>query len=1053
MAYDIGPKIGVEGEQAFRDSLKAVNEQIKALGAEMASVTAAFSKGGDAEEAAAAKNDVLGRSAAAAVQKLMLLDSQLGTQREKLRALGTALEEAKAQFGANSAEAVKAQNAYNRQSAAVSKLERDYHQTTAQVRNMENAMEDTGDAMDGAGEKASRFGDMLKANLASELITGALRAGAEAVRELGAALADVTKDAVGAYGSYEQLLGGVETLFGAGGKSVEGYAEEVGKSVEEAQGEYDALMAAQNAVLANADSAYNRAGLSANAYMETVTGFAASLIQSLGGDTQKAAEMADVALTDMADNANKMGTSMESIQHAYQGFARGQFTMLDNLKLGYGGTKEEMERLLKDAQAISGVEYDISSYADMVSAIHVIQEEMGITGTTAAEAATTIEGSTAAMKAAWANLLVGLADDSADMDTLMANFVSSAETAAGNLLPRMKTVLQGVGPLIGELGPELAEQIAALAPELLPAAYEIAGGLVSGLASGLSEAGPALGPAAKDILKELAGDLVDLAPELGPAGAEVLLALAEGITDNGGEIVEVGTDLILGLAEGLIDAVPVLLENGPEIVGKLALALGKAGLKLSEAGGELGLKLLVGLVESIPKILTFPREVGKEILAGMKEQGPEFVQMGKDMALGMVEGLKNAGAALIQSGKDLAKDLVDSVKGFLGIHSPSTLFKEEIGENIALGVAEGIDTKANKAVKAADQLAKDVYSRSKEWADRQTKYMELSYTEQIGLWRTIQGQFIAESRQYAQAEEKIFDLREKALSDYKKQWEDYEKELQKGTEKILSWYGLFDEVPERQKVSGEALLENLRGQVEDIAGFFDKLSVLAEREGVGRALVEEIQAMGPSAMAELDALLALSDEKLSEYAALFEEKQGVAEQYAAIDLSGMRQSLTELGTELAEQLEMDMDELYRLCGQEAPEIGFSFAQMVAEGIESGLAEVHQAAWSIGSAAAEAVRSGMGNAFSLGGWDFLGTVGNQMSAAFGQFQVQVNGGGQEEAAASLLTEAVNAMAAMVGSLQIPAEITITTRDGIELARAFLPDIRTADRETPEVKSDV
>ena len=318
MAYDIGPKIGVEGEKAFRDSLKAVNEQIKALGAEMASVTAAFSKGGDAEEAAAAKNDVLGRSAAAAAQKLTLLDSQLGTQREKLRALGTALEEAKAQFGANSAEAVKAQNAYNRQSAAVSKLERDYHQTTAQVRNMENAMKDTGDAMkdtgdamkdtgdamDGAGEKASRFGDMLKANLASELITGALRAGAEVVRELGAALADVTKDAVGAYGSYEQLLGGVETLFGAGGKSVEDYAKEVGKSVDEARGEYDALMAAQNAVLANADSAYNRAGLSANEYMETVTGFAASLIQSLGGDTQKAAGLAHDAVEYMADNAD-----------------------------------------------------------------------------------------------------------------------------------------------------------------------------------------------------------------------------------------------------------------------------------------------------------------------------------------------------------------------------------------------------------------------------------------------------------------------------------------------------------------------------------------------------------------------------------------------------------------------------------------------------------------------------------------------------------------------------------------------------------------------------
>lgn len=1040
MAYDIGPKIGVDGEKAFRDSLRAVNEQIKALGAEMSSVTAAFAKSENAEEALAAKNDVLSRSTAAAAQKLTLLDSQLGTQREKLQRLAAALEEAKTQFGANSAEAVKAQNAYNRQSTAVSKLERDYYQTTAQLREMENAVDENADAMEDAGEKTSRFGELLKANLASELITGALRAAAEAARELGAALVDVTRDAVEGFGSYEQLIGGVETLFGAGGKSVDQYADEVGKSVEEVQGEYDALMSAQNAVLDNANSAYSRAGLSANEYMETVTGSAAALIQSLGGDTGKAAELADQALTDMADNANKMGSSMESIQTAYQGFSRGQFTMLDNLKLGYGGTKEEMERLLKDAQAISGVEYDISSYADMVSAIHVIQTEMGITGTTAAEAATTIQGSTAAMQAAWANLLVGLADENADMDTLVTNFVSSAETAAANLLPRIRTVLQGVGPLIGELG-----------PELLPAAYEIAGGLVSGLASGLAEAGPALGPAAKEILGELAGDLVDLAPELGPAAAEVVLSLVEGLTDNSGEIIEVGADLILGLAEGLIGAVPVLLERGPEIVGKLALSLGKAAFRLTEAGGELGLKLLAGLVESIPKLLTFPVEAGRELLAGLKEQGPEFVQMGKDMALGMVEGLKNAGAALIQSGKDLAKDLVDSVKGFLGIHSPSTLFKEEVGENIALGVAEGIDTKASKAVKAADQLAKDVYSRSKEWADRQSKYMELSYTEQIALWRTIQGQFIAESKQYAQAEEKIFDLREKALDDYKKQWENYEKELEKGTEKILGWYGVFDEVPQRQKVAGEDLLENLRGQVEDIAGFFDKLAVLAEREGVGQALVEEIEAMGPSAMAELDALLSLSDEKLSEYAALFEEKQEAAERYAAIDLSDMRRELTATGVSLAEQLELDAEELRRLCGQEAPEIGFSFARLLSDGIESGMEEVHRAAWSLGNAAAEAVRAGMGEALS--GGDFLGGVGSRMSNAFGQFSVPVNGGGQEEAMASMLSEAVNAMAALVNTAPVPAEVVIQTRDKLEIARAFVPDIRAADRETPEVKSDI
>lgn len=253
----------------------------------------------------------------------------------------------------------------------------------------------------------------------------------------GAAISGLVGLAVNGYADYEQLVGGVETLFGAGGNSIEDYAKSVGKSVDAVKGDYGKLMEAQSLVMKNANDAYKTAGLSANDYMETVTGFAAALKQSLGGDTVKAAKKADVALTDMADNSNKMGTDMESIQYAYQGFAKQNYTMLDNLKIGYGGTKEEMQRLLKDAQKLTGQKYDLSSYADIVDAIHAVQTELGITGTTAKEASTTIQGSVNAMKSAWSNFVAGMADPDQDSSQLVNNLVNSVVTVVKNIVPRI----------------------------------------------------------------------------------------------------------------------------------------------------------------------------------------------------------------------------------------------------------------------------------------------------------------------------------------------------------------------------------------------------------------------------------------------------------------------------------------------------------------------------------------------------------------------------------------------------------------------------------------
>lgn len=303
-----------------------------------------------------------------------------------------------------------------------------------------------------------------------------------------AAMGALMKSSIENYADYEQLIGGVETLFGTSAESAAEFvksAREMGKSAQEALKEFSELPSAADTVIQYAAEAYKTAGLSANEYMETVTSFSASLLQSVGGDTVKAAEIANMAITDMSDNANKMGSDMSTIQNAYQGFAKQNYTMLDNLKLGYGGTKEEMQRLLEDATALSGVEYNLESYADVVDAIHVIQDEMGITGTTAKEASTTISGSIATMKAAWTNFLTGMADDTQDFDSLLGNVVDSVVTVVGNLIPRIQILLprliEGLTLLTESLIPEIPGLVTAILPGILEGAVALLGGLIEAL--------------------------------------------------------------------------------------------------------------------------------------------------------------------------------------------------------------------------------------------------------------------------------------------------------------------------------------------------------------------------------------------------------------------------------------------------------------------------------------------------------------------------------------------------------------------------------------------
>ena len=504
MAADIGPKIGIDGEKEFRESLRAMGQQLKTLGTEMKAVTSAFDVDNDSQKKLAAQSDVLNR--------------QLEVQQQRLGEVQKALDYAKANYSENSSEVQRWQQALNNATT-------DVNRTKKQLNELETGVENVGDAMDGAGQKTSVFGDVLKANLLGSAIVSGIKAVASGIKSL-------ISGAIEGYGEYEQLVGGVETLFGS----------------------------SADTVIKNAENAYKTAGLSANAYMETVTSFSASLLQSMGNDTEAAAKKADQALTDMSDNANKMGTDMQSIQNAYQGFAKQNYTMLDNLKLGYGGTKEEMQRLIDDANALNAAQgnytnYSIESYADIVDAIHTVQTEMGITGTTALEASTTVEGSINSMKAAYQNFVTGLGDQNADIGALTEELIQTAGTVAENVLPVIENVVKNIAETVKKQGPDMITKFVAYATEKLPEVLKLGIQLIVSLVKGLAQNLPELLRGTLALVDTIISTFLDSLPDIIEVGKNIVMGLWEGIKAMASWI----GDKVSGFVGGLVDGVKGVL--------------------------------------------------------------------------------------------------------------------------------------------------------------------------------------------------------------------------------------------------------------------------------------------------------------------------------------------------------------------------------------------------------------------------------------------------------------------------------------------------------------
>lgn len=463
------------------------------------------------------------------------------------------------------------------------------------------------------------------------------------------ALAGLVTAGVKSYADFEQNLGGVETLFGD----------------------------SANKVAENAKKAFATAGVSANEYMAGVTSFSASLLQSLGGDTEKAADIADMAFIDMSDNANKFGTDMQSIQNAYQGFAKQNYTMLDNLKLGYGGTKTEMQRLLEDAQKISGVKYDISNLSDVYSAIHVIQEELGVTGTTSEEASETISGSVTSMKAAFDNFLNGSGSPEQLAGTITNVFTNVSKTIT-ELAPR---ILSGVVSLIQQVLPQVATLIINTLPQILDAVTSVIDSLLNILTTNTDNLSETIGTLVTKIVVFITENL----PKIIEAAILILIALTEGIIDNLDTIIPAMLKCIMLIIETIIKNLP----------------------KILELGGKLIAYLINGIISALGSLANAAGQIFSTIINKIKGLPGEALNWGKDMVEGIANGIRSA----IGKVGDAAKSVANKIRNFLHFSKPDEGPLREYETwmpDFAEGLARTLNNSRDIMAKASKNLSGEI---------------------------------------------------------------------------------------------------------------------------------------------------------------------------------------------------------------------------------------------------------------------------------------------------------------------------------------------------------
>lgn len=565
---------------------------------------------------------------------------------------------------------------------------------------------------DQASGEVDKISDGIKNKLGA-----AAKAGVAAAAAVGAATVAIGKTALDAYSNYEQLVGGIDTLFKASSGKMQQYAA----------------------------NAYQTAGVSANRYMEISTSFAAALISSLGGNTEAAADMANTAITDMSDNANKMGTSLETVQEAYMSLSRGNYEMLDSLKLGYGGTKSELERLLSDAEKFSAAQgkvrdFSVDSYSDIVEAIHIVQDEMGITGTTAEEAATTIEGSINMMKASWDNWLAGLGDEDADMGALTDQLVQSVMTAGENIIPRFGQIMSNLVTTVTTYAPQVGTAIMSGISQLdFTSIGQTASDIILMLVDGIVQNLPMLASAALQIVMALGQGLIANGPQILASLGQLLLQLANFIIQNVPNILNAAVQFFGMLIQGIAQTAPTIIVTFVSLLGQLiAQVISWAAQMLGQAisAGAQFLSGLAGQISQVPgRVAEFLGQVisrigswvgemassaaraasqfASSLINGLASIPGRVASIGSNIIQGIVNGVTGAAGRLIDAVKGAVGNAIEGAKNLLGIHSPSRVFRE-IGQYTMQGAALGVDDDADLLSKSTDNAMRGMISTAQD---------------------------------------------------------------------------------------------------------------------------------------------------------------------------------------------------------------------------------------------------------------------------------------------------------------------------------------------------
>lgn len=705
MADNFGLKIGLEGEKEFKKALSEINQSFKVLGSEMKVVTSQFDKNDNSVQALTARNQVLNKEIEAQKQKIETLRAALANASESFGENDRRTQSWQIQLNNATAALNDMERELDRNNTALDEAEREMDDVADSADDMEEEIDDAGDAADKSSGKFEKFGSVLK-GIGAAMGAVAVAAGAAAV--------SLGKEVIAAYADYEQLVGGVDTLFKESSQELQTYAA----------------------------NAYKTAGMSANDYMETVTSFSASLISSLGGDTEEAVKYADMAITDMSDNANKMGTDMELIQNAYQGFAKQNYTMLDNLKLGYGGTKTEMERLLADAQAISGIEYNIDSYADVVEAIHVIQDSMGIAGATAAEAENTISGSINSLQAALQNMLVGFGDANADMNMLCQNMVDALQNVIKNVTPVIEnmvkvlpTVTDALLTAFADLLPSLLDTVTqlftqilntilTLLPQLIPAAVSAIMTIVQALIDNL----PLLVDAAVQLVVSLVEGIGSALPQLIPAAVQAIVTIVQGLIENLPMILDAALQLIMGLAEGLLTAIPILIEALPSIILAIVDFIIGAIPQIIEAGIQLMTSLVSALPEIITAIVAAIPQIIEGIITAVLDSIPQLIQAGIDLLVALIQALPEIITTIVAAIPEIIGSIVNAL-----INSIPQIV--QAGVQLLISLIKNLPTIIVEIVKAVPQIISGLVSA---FGKGVSQLAEVGGNLVRGLWQGIQ---------------------------------------------------------------------------------------------------------------------------------------------------------------------------------------------------------------------------------------------------------------------------------------------------------------------------